>query len=79
MSGKQDYSDPKVQKDMEELMRKLENTTYIDPVYTESWLRDFLQYVEKWADYKEYEGLKVGDEQSFIKALKDVSMVPLQS
>ena len=39
VSGVVDYSDKKVQKEMEELLRALENTTFIDPLYTESWLR----------------------------------------
>ena len=39
MSGVVDYSDKKVQTEMEELLRALENTTFIDPLYTESWLR----------------------------------------
>ena len=34
-----DYSDKKVQEEMEELLGALENTTFIDPLYTESWLR----------------------------------------
>ena len=39
VSGVVDYSDKKVQKEMEELLRGLENTTFIDPLYTESWLQ----------------------------------------
>ena len=39
VSGVVDYSDKKVQTDMEELLRALENTTFVDPLYTESWLR----------------------------------------
>ena len=72
VSGALDYSNPEVQKDMEELLSKLENTTYIDPLYTESWLRSFLDYVERWKDYPDYYELKVDNEQSFIKTLKEV-------
>ena len=39
VSGVVDYSDKKVQTEMEELLRALENTTFVDPLYTESWLR----------------------------------------
>ena len=39
VSGVVDYSDKKVQEEMEELLGALENTTFIDPLYTESWLR----------------------------------------
>ena len=35
-----DYSSPEVQDDLLDLLARLENTTYIDPTYTESWLRD---------------------------------------
>ena len=58
---------------MEELVGRLENSTFIDPIYTESWLRSFMDYVSKWADYEAYDKLKVEDEQSFITALRDVS------
>jgi len=75
VSGALDYSSKEVQRDMEELVGRLENTTFIDPVYTESWLRSFMDYVSKWADYEAYDKLKVEDEQSFITALKDVYIV----
>ena len=73
VSGALDYSKPEVQADMENLLSRLENTTYIDPLYTESWLRSFLDYVERWKDYPDYYELEIGDEQSSIKALKNVS------
>ena len=72
VSGALDYSDPEVQQDIEELLQALENTTYIDPVYTESWLRSFLDYVDRWSDYPDYDQLKVEDEQSFIGTLQNV-------
>jgi hypothetical protein len=40
VSGALDYSNPEVQQDLLDLLARLENTTYIDPVYTESWLRN---------------------------------------
>ena len=40
ISGRLDYSSAEVQADLLDLLARLENTTYIDPVYTESWLRD---------------------------------------
>lgn len=73
VNGALDYSSKEVQVGLEELLVQLENTTYIDPVYTESWLRSFLDYVERWRDYPDYDQLKTGDEQSFIRTLKDVS------
>ena len=73
MSGSLDYSDPAVQRDMEELVGRLENTTYIDPAYTESWLRSFMDYVTRWSDYPGGPELRVDTEQNFIRTLKDVS------
>lgn len=75
VSGALDYSQIEVQQDMEDLLSKLENTTFIDPLYTESWLRSFLDYVERWKDYPDYYELKVDDEQNFIKTLKDVYLI----
>ena len=74
VSGSLDYSDPQIQSDMEDLLTALENTTYIDPLYTESWLRSFLDYVDKWKDYPDYFELKVDNEQNFINSLKNVSI-----
>ena len=37
VSGQLNYSDPRVQDELEDLLSSLENTTYIDPIYTESW------------------------------------------
>ena len=74
VSGTLDYSDPKVQEDMENLLQKLENTTYIDPLYTESWLRSFLDYVNLWKGYQDGPELNVDNEQSFIRTLRDVSI-----
>ena len=72
MSGELDYSSKKVQDDMEALLTALENTTFIDPTYTDSWLRDFVSYVDRWSDYPG-NGLNIEDEKSFIKTLQDVS------
>ena len=36
--------------------------------------RSFLDYVGRWGEYEEYDKLKVEDEQSFITALRDVSL-----
>ena len=71
MSGDYDYSNPQVQEDMEKLLTAMENTTYIDPTYTESWLRALLDYVDRWKDYPG-SNLDITDEQSFIKTLQEV-------
>ena len=69
VSGRLDYSNPEVQADIEDLMQKLENTTFIDATYSESWLRDFVSYVER---NKEYVPIDVGNESSFIQSVKDI-------
>ncbi len=72
VSGPLDYSDKKIQEDMEKLLSALENTTFIAPIYTESWLRSYVDYVDRWKDYPDSE-LNVDDEQSFIKTLEEVN------
>ncbi|XP_020285051.1 patched domain-containing protein 3 isoform X2 [Pseudomyrmex gracilis] len=68
VSGEYNYSDPMIQKQMENLTKSLEASEYISaPIYTESWLRSFLIYVE---DNQDYLNLTINDEDSFIETLK---------
>lgn len=67
VSGQLDYSDTKVQQDLMSLLSDLENTTYIAPEYTESWLRDFLDYVRR---QEEYDPVDISTEEKFIEALR---------
>ena len=71
ISGPYNYSSPKVQEGVERLLSELENTTYIDPLYTESWLRDFLDYVRRNQDYSP---IDISNEKAFIEALNVVSL-----
>ena len=48
---------------------------FIDGTYSESWLRDFTDYLARWPDSPELAG--VTDEQSFNRALKEVTRVGL--
>ncbi|XP_066586753.1 patched domain-containing protein 3 [Prorops nasuta] len=74
VSGEYNYSDPVIQKQMENLTRSLENSTYIsEPTYTESWLRSFLSYVSRNEDYL---GVKIDTEENFIKTLKEIWLFP---
>ena len=51
VQGKLDYSDPEVQRKVEALLQTFENSTYIeDRFYTESWLRDWVNFVDTSAD-----------------------------
>ena len=71
ISGEYNYSSPQVQEGLERLLVQLENTTYIDPFYTESWLREFLDYVRR---NKDYSPIDISTEASFIEALNSVSI-----
>eukprot|EP00093_Oithona_nana_P004609 04609.XXX_235761_239797_1 [CDS] Oithona nana genome sequencing. len=66
ISGQYDYSSPEIQEGLLRLLSQLENTTFIDPLYTESWLRDFLDYVRRNQDYTP---IDISNEALFIEAL----------
>lgn len=73
VAGDLNYSDPIVQMQIEDVMQQLENTSYVtSPLYSESWLRSFLSYVERNNDYL---NLTLDNEQDFIDALKEVSFL----
>ncbi|XP_034190230.2 patched domain-containing protein isoform X1 [Osmia lignaria lignaria] len=76
VSGEYNYNDPVVQQQMENLTRALEASKYISsaPIYTESWLRTFLSYVNN-----NLNEVDVKDEKSFIKVLKDTWLSPKNS
>ncbi|XP_017764306.1 PREDICTED: patched domain-containing protein 3 [Eufriesea mexicana] len=68
VSGKYNYNDPVIQEQMENLTRSLEASKYISsaPIYTESWLRNFLSYVNSSES-----DVDIKDEKNFIKELKE--------
>lgn len=69
VTGDLNYSDPITQMQIEESMQRLENTSYVtSSIYTESWLRTFLSFVER----SEYLNISIATEQEFIDALKEV-------
>ncbi|KXJ68711.1 hypothetical protein RP20_CCG002034 [Aedes albopictus] len=74
ITGNLNYSDPDTQMQIEDLMQSLENTSYISsPLYSESWLRSFVAYVDRNNDYL---NLTLDTEEDFIKALKDIWLFP---
>lgn len=74
ISGELNYSDPVVQTQIEDFTQQLENTSYItSPLYTESWLRSFLSYVDRNNDFL---NLTLDTEESFIENLKDIWLFP---
>ena len=72
ISGLYEYSSPEVQEGLERLLSELENTTYIDKFYTESWLREFLVYVKNQNQYNLDSPIDISTEKSFIEELKKV-------
>ncbi|XP_048522309.1 patched domain-containing protein 3 [Dendroctonus ponderosae] len=69
VAGEYDYSDPKIQAQIENLTRTFENTSYItNSLYTESWLRSFLQYVDRNADYL---NISINSRKNFMEALEE--------
>ena len=73
ISGEYNYSDPKVQDEVEALTKSLENTSYIsNSLYTESWLRTFVDYVSRNNDYL---NVTIDNEEEFIQNLKEVSTI----
>ncbi|XP_058456298.1 patched domain-containing protein 3 [Malaya genurostris] len=74
VTGDLNYSDPTTQMQIEDLMQSLENTSYItSPLYSESWLRSFISYVDRNNDYL---NLTLDSEQAFIDALKEIWLFP---
>ena len=47
VSGQLDYSDKQVQEDILNVITSLENTTFIEPRFTDNWLELFLGYIKR--------------------------------
>jgi hypothetical protein len=72
--GELDYSDKAVQTDLELMLRQIENyKRFAGASFTESWLRDYLQYVSMNSDSDD--PLDVLTEDTFISALQSVSVL----
>ncbi len=66
VQGNLSYSNATTQTQVEDLLTRLERSRFIDPTYTESWLRDFLAYgkaleMDLSTERKFVDALKVGD------------------
>lgn len=71
IAGDYNYSDPITQAQIENFTQVLENTSYVsNTLYTESWLRSFLQYIDRNQDYL---NVSIATEVEFIEALKKVT------
>ncbi|XP_063531515.1 patched domain-containing protein 3 [Cydia strobilella] len=72
--GEYNYSDPKIQDEVEQLTQSLENTSYIsNSLYTESWLRTFVNYVSRNNDYL---NVTIDNEADFIQNLRELWLFP---
>ncbi|XP_023224626.1 patched domain-containing protein 3-like [Centruroides sculpturatus] len=68
-----DYSNPNVQKQIEELTQKFENSPYIaNSNLTESWLRYYLKFLNDSRTQYMLRGFDLTDKQEFIDALEFV-------
>ncbi|XP_030763532.1 patched domain-containing protein 3 isoform X2 [Sitophilus oryzae] len=73
VSGEYDYSDPKIQKEVEKLTQTFENTSYISALLTDSWLRSFLQYIDR---NKDYLNISIKTQKEFSTELKELWLAP---
>lgn len=70
ITGDLNYSDPITQVQIENSLQRLENTSYVtSSIYTESWLRTYLSFLER---SEEFLNITSGSEQDFIDSLKEV-------
>lgn len=66
-----EYSNLETQLKIENLLEQLENTSYVtSSVYTESWLRAFLSFINRNADFL---NVTLDTEENFINALREVN------
>ncbi|ALC42675.1 Ptr [Drosophila busckii] len=74
VAGALNYSDPEIQYHFENLTRTLEHTSYVtSSLYTESWLRSFLSFIDRNNDYL---NTTIDDEADFIDAVKEHWLFP---
>ncbi|XP_065559917.1 patched domain-containing protein 3-like [Artemia franciscana] len=67
IAGEMEYSSPKVQEEIENLILRIENSTFVGG-FSDSWLRSFLGYIDRNKDYLD---LDVSTEEKFVKILKE--------
>nr|XP_045593830.1 patched domain-containing protein 3-like [Procambarus clarkii] len=70
ITGDLNYSDPETQKDLMALHKEFESTPYsIGSLYTESWLRAWLGFVERNKDFLD---INITSEEDFCAELKEL-------
>lgn len=76
VTGNLTYSDPVTQQKLLHLEKEFESLPHAgDPVFTQSWLRSFLHRLRRRKDWQE----EIFDEASFVKVLREVFNVTLES
>lgn len=72
LTGDLNYSDPNTQNEIEKLTEAFESTSYVtSSLYTESWLRTFLDFLDR---NREFLNVTINSEQDFINAMKEVTI-----
>lgn len=72
LTGDLNYSDPNTQNEIEKLTEAFESTSYVtSSLYTESWLRTFLDFLDR---NREFLNVTIDSEQDFIDAMKEVNI-----
>ena len=64
-----DFSDKRTQERIEGITQRFENSSYIDASVTTSWLREFLDYVERNKGYEDI-SLPIDTEADFAHTLE---------
>lgn len=67
-----DYWDVDIQNEIENLTKTFENSTFISsPLYTESWVRSFVNYVNR---NQEELNVTIDTRETFLQTLNDVRL-----
>ena len=70
IDGKYDYSDPAVQRQVLDLLERFENSTFVaSSLYTEAWLRDWVNLLETSGDFLQ---LDTSTPEKWTQSLKQV-------
>lgn len=73
ITGELDYSNKTTQSKVENMMKDFENSKYCTGEFTESWLRNFLTFVNRSQDIFNWD---ISDEQKFVTTLTEEYVTP---
>ena len=66
-----DYADKGIQAKMEEITQTFENSTYISGAMTNSWLRDFLGFIDRNRGWYSDVDINIDTEETFVTTLQN--------